>query len=141
MLLHEVSDLVVEWIRALDSSSRVSDQQSVGSSPGGDSCNLKARLFFIKLRPSDGMYITCTCKAVYLVCCNAHEGTQCTLIKKNRGSPQCFWSDWLHIAQQHLVNHYTLWCCLSQSHTSKHSSANMYCRKNSERQRAMSVTE
>ncbi len=33
--------VVAEWIRSLDSSSGVSDQQSVGSSPGRDTCVLK----------------------------------------------------------------------------------------------------
>ncbi len=74
-----------EWIRAPDSSSGVSDQQSVGSSPGRDTCVLK----------KDSLNHYCYvlrmgCKAVGPVCCVMHVKEPSTLIVKRRGSPLCF---------------------------------------------------
>ena len=43
-------------------------------------------------------------KAVCPVCCVTYLKEPSALIKMRRGSPQCSWFDWQHIAQQHLVN-------------------------------------
>ena len=45
-------------------------------------------------------------KAVGPICCVMHVKEPCALIEKMRCLPQCFWFDRLHIAPQHLENHY-----------------------------------
>ncbi len=49
-------------------------------------------------------------KAVGPVCCVTHVKEPSALIEKSRGPPQCSRFDWLHIAPQHLVNHYMVLC-------------------------------
>ncbi len=48
--------------------------------------------------------------AIGPVYCVMHVKEPSALIEKRRGSPQCSWFDWLHIAPQHLVNHYMVLC-------------------------------
>ncbi len=45
-------------------------------------------------------------KAVGPVCCVTHVKEPSALIVKRRSPPRCSWFVWLHIAPQHLVNHY-----------------------------------
>ena len=89
--------VVVMWLTAPDSSSGVSNQQSVGSSPIRDTCVLKqdTKPWCFVLRMGH--------EAVGLMFCVTQEKEPSALFRKRRGSPWCHWFYWLHIAPQHLV--------------------------------------
>ena len=91
--------VVAEWLRAQDSSSGVSDQ----SWPPNALSTLVLRM---------------GCNAAGPVICVTHVKEPKALIEKRRGSPQCSWFDWLHIAPQHLVNHSLVLCKESRSYNS-----------------------
>ena len=73
--------VMAAWIWTRDSSSGVSDQQTVGSSRG----------------------FTCVLEAVSPVCCVMHVKEPSALTVKRRSSLRCSRFDRQHIASQHLV--------------------------------------
>ena len=68
---------MIERIRAPDSSSGVSDQQSVGSSPGYDSCVLTPNCYYFVLQMG--------CKAVGPMCSVTYVKEPSVLIEKEKG--------------------------------------------------------
>ena len=79
----------------------VSDQQTVGT-------NLVLTLVSEGKTLNHCFLLGMGRKTVDPGCCVPLIKRTCVLIEKRRGSSRCSWFNWLHIAPQHLVNHYTL---------------------------------
>ncbi len=89
---------MADWSSALGSGSGISDQQSVGSSPGNDTCVLRQDTYHYCFVLQMGR------KAVGPVCCAVHVKEPITLIIKTKGSLRSFLGyGWLQIEPCKLI--------------------------------------